>query len=160
MAPRTRRSNSKTAARKTGATAKSQTGAKRTPSGAFVCPECGKTFTRAAALGSHRRRAHGVLGATAQAKTGRRPASSGTAANGRGERSATRAGNSASDPRRTRSSATAPTATMPRAARRTASVDRDALLQALFPNGIPARESLIRELNSWLDQAEQLAQRS
>jgi len=125
-----------------------------------VCPECGKTFTRAAALGSHRRRAHGVLGATAQAKTGRRPASSGTAANGRGERSATRAGNSASDPRRRRSSATAPAATTPRAARGTASVNRDALLQTLFPNGIPARESLIRELNSWLDQAERLAHRS
>ncbi len=54
----------------------------------------------------------------------------------------------------------APTGSMPRAARRTDSVDRDALLQTLFPNGIPARESLIRELNNWLDQAEQLAQRS
>jgi len=97
-----------------------------------------------------------VLGATAQAKTASRRASGSSGANGRGARSATRAGNSASDPRRTRSSATAPT----RAARRTASVDRDALLQTLFPNGIPARESLIRELNSWLDQAEQLAQRS
>ena len=158
--PRTRRSNAKTAARKTRATAKSQTGAKRTPSsGAFVCPECGKTFTRAAALGSHRRRAHGVLGATAQAKTASRQASSSTA-NGRGGRKATRTGNSASSPRRTRRPATAPTATTPRAARRTASVNRDALLQTLFPNGIPARENLIRELNSWLDQAEQLAQRS
>ncbi len=159
--PRTRRSNSKTAARKTRATAKSQTGAKRTPSSeAFVCPECGKTFTRAAALGSHRRRAHGVLGATAQAKTASRQASSSTATNGRGGRGATRTGNNASSPRRMRGSAMAPTGSMPRAARRTDSVDRDALLQTLFPNGIPARESLIRELNNWLDQAEQLAQRS
>ena len=36
-------------------------------------------------------------------------------------------------------------------------VDRDALLGALFPNGIPARESVIRDLNAWLDQAERLA---
>ena len=157
--PRTRR-NAKTAASKRGATAKSQTGAKRRPSsGAFVCPECGKTFTRAAALGSHRR-AHGVLGATAQAKTASRRASSSTAANGRGGRGATRTGTSASSPRRARGSAMAATGSTPRAARGTASVDRDALLQTLFPNGIPARESLIRELNNWLDQAEQLAQRS
>jgi hypothetical protein len=37
------------------------------------------------------------------------------------------------------------------------SVDRDALLQQLFPNGLPARESVIRAANDWLDQAEQLA---
>jgi hypothetical protein len=36
-------------------------------------------------------------------------------------------------------------------------VDRDALLQALFPNGIPARENVIRELNGWLDEAERLS---
>jgi hypothetical protein len=40
-----------------------------------------------------------------------------------------------------------------------ATVDRDALLRALFPNGIPARESVIRDLNAWLDQAERLARR-
>jgi hypothetical protein len=38
-------------------------------------------------------------------------------------------------------------------------VDRDTLLRALFPNGIPASESIIRDLSSWLDQAEQLAKR-
>jgi hypothetical protein len=36
-------------------------------------------------------------------------------------------------------------------------VDRDRLLQGLFPNGIPAREEVIREVNAWLDQAERLA---
>jgi hypothetical protein len=30
-------------------------------------------------------------------------------------------------------------------------------LAALFPNGIPAKERVIREVNVWLDQAEQLA---
>jgi hypothetical protein len=37
------------------------------------------------------------------------------------------------------------------------SVNRDALLQALFPAGIPAKESVIRSVNSWLDEAERLA---
>jgi hypothetical protein len=36
-------------------------------------------------------------------------------------------------------------------------VDRDALLKALFPNGIPAKENVIRALNGWLDDAERLA---
>jgi uncharacterized C2H2 Zn-finger protein len=44
--------------------------------------------------------------------------------------------------------------------RSTAAVDRDALLAALFPNGIPARERVIREVNGWLDQAERLAKLS
>jgi hypothetical protein len=30
-------------------------------------------------------------------------------------------------------------------------------LQALFPNGLPAREEVIRRANAWLDDAEQLA---
>ena len=46
------------------------------------------------------------------------------------------------------------------AARRDGTVNRDALLQALFPNGIPARESVIRDLNAWLDEGERLARRS
>jgi hypothetical protein len=37
------------------------------------------------------------------------------------------------------------------------SVDRDALLRTLFPSGIPAREEVIRSINSWLDEAERLA---
>ena len=41
MSPRTRKRPSKTAS-------------------ALVCPECGRSFTRAAALGSHRSRVHGV----------------------------------------------------------------------------------------------------
>jgi len=38
-----------------------------------------------------------------------------------------------------------------------AAVNRDALLAALFPNGVPPRESVIREVAQWLDQAERLA---
>jgi hypothetical protein len=36
-------------------------------------------------------------------------------------------------------------------------VDRDALLNALFPSGIPARENVIREVGAWLDEAERLS---
>jgi len=45
-------------------------------------------------------------------------------------------------------------------ARRDGAVSRDALLQTLFPNGVPPRESVIRDLNAWLDEAERLARRS
>ena len=35
-------------------------------------------------------------------------------------------------------------------------IDRDALLKSVFPDGIPAREDVIRAVTSWLDDAEQL----
>ena len=100
--------------------------------GELTCPECGKTFSRPASLGAHRRRAHGVAGASsksAQAK-GRRQAA---ASNGR---------------RRS----TIETRAAPKL-----DFDRDALLQQLFPNGIPARAAVIRRIESWLDEAEKLA---
>jgi uncharacterized C2H2 Zn-finger protein len=37
----------------------------------LTCPECGKAFARAASLGAHRNRAHGVAGASAR-RTSRR----------------------------------------------------------------------------------------
>ena len=40
---------------------------------AFPCPECGRTFGRAAALGAHRKRSHGVAGSS---RPGRGAASS------------------------------------------------------------------------------------
>jgi hypothetical protein len=36
-------------------------------------------------------------------------------------------------------------------------VDHDALLKALFPNGIPANRGMIRAVNSWLEEADRLA---
>jgi hypothetical protein len=88
----------------------------------LVCPECGKSFTRAASLGAHRNRAHGVTGNS--------------------RRVTTTAKTSSASPRPRRG--------------KNGAVDRDALLTALFPNGIPAKESVIREANAWLDQAERL----
>lgn len=95
----------------------------------FTCPECDKTFSRAASLGAHRNRAHGVSGASSGRAATHRPTSASTTRR-----------------RSTRSPGT--------------SINRDALLQALFPNGIPAKESVIRDINTWLDHAEQLARQA
>jgi len=118
----------------------------------FVCPECGRTFTRAASLGTHRRQAHGVVGESRQARRAR----SGTST------TAVRAG-ATSQGRRTRATRTRRRTTSGTSRSRPASaagdrgVNRDALLQALFPAGIPAKESVIRSVNTWLDEAERLA---
>src|SRR5207253_2778692 len=101
------------------------------------------SFTRAAALGAHRSRAHGVAGASAQSKkraaTRKRP-TRGAAATARTTGVA-----------RTRSARTAPPA------RSNDGVNRDALIRALFPAGIPPKEDVIRSLNEWLDEADRLA---
>jgi hypothetical protein len=106
-------------------------------SGEYTCPEWGKTFTRAASLGAHRNRAHGVAGANSSKRT-----------TPRRRRAATGATAAGSDSRRGRTRSSDGTR---------GDVNRDALLQALFPNGLPARESVIRAANEWLDQAERLA---
>lgn len=129
--PRARaKTRSRKAASRKRSSAKTATTARRgqTASAAakstFTCPECGKTFSRAASLGAHRNRAHGVTGASARSGSARTTRS-------------TRAGRGTnSKPSR---------------------IDRDALLAALFPGGIPAKERVIREVNGWLDQAERLA---
>ena len=108
---------------------------------ALTCPECGKTFTRAAALGAHRKMTHGVAGSSKNATAKRRTTRTNTA------QTATTRTAQPSRSRRTRTSTSNTT------------VNRDALLRALFPNGIPPREELIGELNDWLNQAERLAKR-
>ena len=111
----------------------------------FTCPECGRTFSRAAALGAHRRQAHGVVGATS--RTRQRAAGSGrtrsTARSGTGRKARPAAGRTTTS---TRSRAGSD-----------GNVDRDGLLRELFPNGIPANEGVIRAVNGWLDEAERLA---
>jgi len=111
----------------------------------FVCPECGRTFTRAAGLGAHRRHAHNVVGAASQsAAQAAKPATK------------TSPTETASRRRRTRTKKTAAPARRS-SAPSNGGVNRDALLQTLFPNGIPAKESVIRSVNSWLDEAERLS---
>ncbi len=121
-------------------------------SGEFICPECGRSFARAAALGAHRRSAHGITGAsssaararanTASVRRGPAPAKTATAARSR--------------------AAGRPTSVQPRRPRRTTAdgqprvVNRDALLRSLFPNGIPATEQALQQVNAWLEQAERL----
>jgi hypothetical protein len=117
----------------------------------FVCPECGRTFTRAAALGAHRRQAHGVLGRSSQSRSTRgRPPANAVRAGAKTQRRRTRAARTTRTPAsRSRSRQSN--------ARSDRTVNRDALLQALFPGGIPAKESVVRSVNSWLDEAERLA---
>jgi hypothetical protein len=101
----------------------------------FTCPECGKTFTRAAALGAHRKMTHGVAGASANAASNR------TSSRSR-KRPTVTAGRTTSSPASNGS---------------TPSVNRDALLRTVFPNGIPPRQDVITQVNAWLDEAERLA---
>jgi uncharacterized C2H2 Zn-finger protein len=113
----------RTAAAKKGAVTTRKGRANGSSPAPFKCPECGKEFNRAASLGAHRNRTHGVTGAS---------------------------------PRRASKSARSARAT----AKTSSTVDRDALLQALFPTGIPAKESVIRDVNAWLDQAERLSRQA
>jgi hypothetical protein len=41
---------------------------------------------------------------------------------------------------------------------RAQTINRDALLALVYPDGIPARENVIRAVSNWLDEAERLAQ--
>jgi len=105
-------------------------------SGELVCPECDKSFTRPASLGAHRRRAHGVAGAT---KRPTRPTT-------------TTRRSPAAPPQRRQSSVTRPASTGNHG-----TLSRDHLIAAIFPNGVPPKESVIKEISAWLDQAERLA---
>src|SRR5881398_3372654 len=105
-----------------------------TANGEFVCPECGRTFARAAALGAHRNRAHGVAGRSAQAtKRHARAGQPSSAKGGSAAKSTTR------------------TTTHSRNLAGRDGIDRDALLTMLFPNGMPAREELLQAASGWLD---------
>jgi hypothetical protein len=109
------------------------------------CPECGRTFTRPAARGAHRKAAHGIAGAKSTARRGRRAQRTTTAsAATNGRRSSTR--RRIASTRRTRSSSDG-----------ARTVNRDMLLEALFPSGVPAREETLRAVTAWLDEAERLA---
>lgn len=120
----------------------------------FTCPECGRTFTRAAALGAHRSRAHGVAGKSAQARRSRKAREGSAPSTSQTGRS------SAATTRRTPRSSEA-AAKRTRAGVKTVdgngAIDRDALLNAIFPGGMPAREEVIRAATGWLDEAERLA---
>jgi hypothetical protein len=109
---------------------------------ALTCPECGRTFTRPAALGAHRKLTHGVAGSS----------KAGSSKNASGKRT------KATAPRKRRTTiAASRTATAAATNGGAQSVDRDALLRNLFPNGIPPRQDLITQVNAWLDEAERLA---
>jgi predicted RNA-binding Zn-ribbon protein involved in translation (DUF1610 family) len=130
--------------------AKSGTSTRAKKSTQFTCPECGKTFGSAAALGSHRKNSHGVAGASTRTKSRQRATTTGTQGRGRAATSAARSNNSTGTRRRGRSPGS-------QHRPKTGTVNRDALMQALFPGGIPASGETIRSLNAWLDEAERIA---
>ena len=127
---------------------------KATSTQEFKCPECGRTFTRAAALGAHRRQAHGVVGTSRSSRSAgrrsRRTTTAGTPATGKSARRTRTSSRSSNGGARK-------TATAGRRRTKGTATDRDALLKALFPNGIPPREDVIRAVNAWLEDAERLA---
>ena len=109
---------------------------------ALTCPECGKTFTRAAALGAHRKMTHGVAG---------------TSKNATSKKATAKRTNATASRKRTTPTTTnggRPTTAASTGGARP--VDRDALLRALFPDGIPPRQDVITQVNAWLDEAERL----
>lgn len=108
-----------------------------TAAGPLTCPECGRTFARAAALGAHRKLKHGVAGTSKNA--------TGVATNATARRRKAA----------TRTTRRATTVTSANGAAQ--SVDRDALLRTLFPNGIPPRQDVITQVNAWLEEGERLA---
>jgi len=120
----------------TTSTASKKTSTSETP--VLTCPECGRTFGRPAALGAHRKLKHGVAG---------------TSANASSNRSANSRKRNAAAPTRRRATTATATATNGNAQ----GVDRDALLRALFPNGIPPRQDVIAQVNAWLEEAERLS---
>jgi uncharacterized C2H2 Zn-finger protein len=130
--PRTRKAPSSKSATKTVSTASANP---------LTCPECGKTFSRAASLGAHRNRAHGIAGASNRRTPRRTRVSNG------GRRTETQTA-TRTQPSHTRRRATSTA---------NGTLNRDALLQTLFPNGLPPREDVIRRANAWLDEAEKLA---
>ena len=130
-----------------------------TGAGEFVCPECGRTFTRAAALGAHRSRVHGVAGVSAKTRSRARRAGGATTNTAS---AGNRAGSLTPATRKPRRASATGQASGGRRGRRSSSagassVNRDGLLEALFPGGIPARENILREVSTWLDEAERIA---
>jgi len=114
---------------------------------ALTCPECGRTFDRPAALGAHRRRAHGVPGASASSA---RSDGSRTRTTRRQRASSRKTQSTRSSRSRTRQ----PTQSATNGARR---INRDALLSTLFPSGMPPRVDVMRAVDAWLDEADRIS---
>jgi hypothetical protein len=109
---------------------------KSTAEGEFICSECGRGFGRPAALGAHRSRAHGIAGISPQAL-----------------RNHARRRKTSGGPRAHR-----PAQTWWPQPSDSSTIDYDQLLQVIFPNGMPAREEVIRAVSTWLADAERIAQ--
>jgi hypothetical protein len=144
--------------------------------GPFVCPECGREFARASALGAHRKRSHGVAGTSrsssapsasrSRRRAGARTRATAAAATTKAVATTTRRSRTAAPRGRRKSASSASsrsratptqTRTQTQTQTQTGSSTHDALLRALFPNGVPARASVIAALGPWLAEADRLA---
>jgi hypothetical protein len=160
--------SSSTEERKTSARRKRSTSSRTAPAasasstqevrkgGVLVCPECGKTFKGPAGLGAHRSAAHGIAGSSRRTR-------SNTARKGAGKTgSATTASAKAGQAHVSNDAARRRRATTSGAPSRSSHqngrpFDRDKLLSVLFPEGVPAKVSVIDALTPWLDEAERLS---
>jgi len=123
----------------------------------LVCPECGKTFKRPAGLGAHRSAAHGVAGSSRGARSNAARESAGetgSAKTASAKAGTARAGNGAG---RRGAQATSSRARSGSSQKNGRPFDRDKLLSVLFPQGVPAKVSVIAALTPWLDEAERLS---
>ena len=141
--------------------ASASSGEHATTNGMFVCPECGKAVKSAAGLGSHRYRAHNVQGSSrgASSAASKSAGKSGSAGTGSAKTSSVKPGTASATNGAARRGAQATTSR-----RRNRSTqgngrqfDRDKLLSVLFPEGVPAKVSVIQALTPWLDEAERLS---
>ena len=138
------------AATKTGRARRNQTN--ENAESQYRCADCGRTFERPQSLGAHRRQAHGVAGTSkrSQSRAAALSRQSGAASSDRSRRASAREGNRRANVESGRRERRDSPSNQP-------SVDRDALLKALFPSGIPARQDVLRDVTDWLDHAERLA---
>jgi C2H2-type zinc finger len=131
-------STSQSRSRKTGSARKRGSSS----AGTFVCPECGKTFSTPQGMGAHRNRVHGVAGTSPSAKANK-------SRRARGKGVSVRSSSKTLARRGARPAASS--------TRRTGTVDRDQLLSAVFPGGVPAKTSVFEAVARWLDEADRLA---
>jgi hypothetical protein len=124
----------------------------------FVCPECGREFSRPAALGAHRSRVHGVAGSSRSAGGAAKSRSRGTrsGATRQAGTAPARSARPAAATARRRRRATPANASASISNGRSGGADRGLLLRALFPNGLPPNETLIAGVGAWLDEADRL----
>ena len=123
----------------------------------LVCPECGKTFKRPAGLGAHRSAAHGVAGSSRGARSKSPTRNAGKTASAKAASAKAGTASASNCAQRRGAQATTSRARSRSSRENGRRLDRDKLLAVLFPDGVPAKVSVIQALTPWLDEAERLS---